>query len=120
MSLLWAQEGGYWKIVAIRIEDGSDAGIVPKNAAAQAEPSVEEPRSIAGDPAAVKAILEFYQTWIVKRNVAQASTFASQRSYQCLPHPLQRPEELDPRSPESSLGCNSRSREFHPARISRT
>ena len=36
MSLLWAQEGGYWKIVAIRIEDSSDAGIVPKNAAAQA------------------------------------------------------------------------------------
>ena len=39
MTLLWAQEGGYWKIIAIRIEDGSDAGIVPKNAAAQAEPA---------------------------------------------------------------------------------
>ncbi len=34
MSLLWAQEGGYWKIIAIRIEDGSDAGLVPNNAAA--------------------------------------------------------------------------------------
>ena len=29
MSLLWAQEGGYWKIIAIRIEDSSDAGLVP-------------------------------------------------------------------------------------------
>ena len=91
MSLLWAKEGDYWKIIAIRIEDSSDAGIVPNNAAAQAEPSVEEPRNIAGDPAAVKDITQFYQTWIVKRNVTQASNFASQRSYQCLPaHPKSR------------------------------
>ena len=87
MSLLWAQEGGYWKIVAIRIEDSSDAGIVPKNAAAQVVPSVEEPQSITGDPAAVKEITEFYQAWIVKRNVIQASAFASPRSYQCLAPP---------------------------------
>ena len=73
MSLLWTQEGGYWKIVAIRLEDGKDADIVPQKAGAQAEPAVEEPQSIAGDPAAVKAIAEFYQAWIVKRDVAQAS-----------------------------------------------
>ncbi len=87
MSLLWAQEGGYWKIMAVRIEDGSDAGIVPKNSVAQTAPAVEEPQNIAGDPAAVKDITEFYQAWIVKRNVIQASAFASQRSYQCLPAP---------------------------------
>ena len=96
MSLLWAQEGGYWKIVAIRIEDSSDAGIVPKNAAAQAVPAVEEPQSIAGDPAAVKDITEFYQTWIVKRNVIQASAFASQRSYQCLAAPSEDQKKLTP------------------------
>ena len=96
MSLLWAQEGGYWKIVAIRIEDGSDAGIVPKNAAAQAVPAVEEPRSIAGDPAAVKDITEFYQAWIVKRNVARASTFASPRSYACLAAPSEDQKKLTP------------------------
>ena len=96
MSLLWAQEGGYWKIVAIRIEDSSDAGIVPNNAAAQAVPAVEEPRSIAGDPAAVKDITEFYQTWIVKRNVIQASAFASPRSYQCLAAPSEDQKKLTP------------------------
>ena len=96
MSLLWAQEGGYWKIVAIRIEDSSDAGIVPNNAAAQAVPSVEEPQNIAGDPAAVKDITEFYQTWIVKRNVAQASAFASPRSYQCLAAPSAEQKKLTP------------------------
>ena len=83
MSLLWTEEGDYWIIIAIRIEDSSDAGLVPNNAAAQTEPSVGEPRSIAGDSAAVKDITEFYQTWIVKRNVTEASRFASRRSYQC-------------------------------------
>jgi len=83
MSLLWTEEGDYWIIIAIRIEDSSDAGLVPNNAAAQTEPSVGEPRSIAGDSAAVKDITEFYQTCIVKRNVTEASRFASRRSYQC-------------------------------------
>ena len=83
MSLLWTEEGDYWIIIAIRIEDSSDAGLVPNNAAAQTEPSVGEPRSIAGDSAALKDITEFYQTWIVKRNVTEASRFASRRSYQC-------------------------------------
>jgi hypothetical protein len=96
MSLLWAQEGGYWKIVAIRIEDGSDAGIAPKNAAAQAVPAVEEPQSIAGDPAAVKEITEFYQTWIVKRNVIQASAFASPNSYACLAAPSEDQKKSTP------------------------
>ena len=94
MSMLWAQEGGYWKIIAIRIEDGSDAGILPKNAAVPATPSVEEPQYISGDPAAVKNITEFYQAWIMKRNVAQASTFASQRSYQCLAAPSEDEKKL--------------------------
>jgi hypothetical protein len=70
MSLLWAQEGDYWKIVAGRIEDSGAAGLVPKNALAQAVPSVEELLSIAGDPAAVKVITKFYQAWIVKRDTA--------------------------------------------------
>jgi hypothetical protein len=83
MSLLWAQEAGYWKIIAIRIEDSSDAGILPKHAAVTV-PAEEEPKAIAGDPDAVKNITQFYETWIAKRDSAQASKFVSQRSYQCL------------------------------------
>ncbi len=60
MSLLWAQEGDYWKIIAIRIEDSSDRDVVPTNATAQTEPSVEEPRTIAGDPAAIKDVTQFF------------------------------------------------------------
>ena len=96
MTLLWAKEGDYWKITAIRFEDGSDADIVPRNSAGQVEPSVEEPRNIAGDPAAEKAILEFYQAWILKRDVVQASTFASPRSYECLPSPSKDQQKLTP------------------------
>ena len=96
MTLLWAKEGDYWKITAIRLEDGSDAGMVPRNAAAQGEPSVEEPQGVTGDPAAEKDILEFYQTWIVKRDVIRASTFASPRSYQCLPSPSKDQQKLTP------------------------
>jgi|HubBroStandDraft_2_1064218.scaffolds.fasta_scaffold00816_6 hypothetical protein len=95
MSLLWAQEGGYWKIVAIRIEDSSDAGILPKQAAVAAPPD-EEPKSISGDPDAVKAITQFYQTWVMKRDSAQASKFMSQRSYPCLPTPSAAQKKLPP------------------------
>ena len=96
MSLLWTQEGGYWKIVGIRLEDGKDTDIVPQKAVAKAEPSAEAPQSIAGDAAAVKAIAEFYQAWIVKRDVVQASTFASQTSYQCLAPPFKNQKSLTP------------------------
>ena len=96
MSLLWAQEGGYWKIIAIRIEDSGDAGLVPNNTANVAVPAVEEPQSIAGDPTAIKEITQFYQTWIVKRDVAQASRFASQRSYQCLAAPSEDQKKSTP------------------------
>jgi hypothetical protein len=96
MSLLWAQEGGYWKIIVIRIEDGSDAGIVPRNPATQAEPAEEEPKNIVGDPAAVKNITEFYLTWILRRDASQASQFASQRSYQCLAAPSGEQKKLTP------------------------
>ena len=96
MSLLWAQEGDYWKIIAIRIEDSSDAGLVPNNAAALVVPAEEEPRNIAGDPVSVKDITQFYQTWIVKRDVTQASSFASQRSYQCLAAPSEDQKKLTP------------------------
>lgn len=96
MSLLWTQEGGYWKITAIRLEDSGTAAFVPNSAAAQTEPSAEEPQSIAGDPTAVKAITEFYQAWILNRNAAQASGFTSKRSYQCLPTPSKDQKELKP------------------------
>ncbi len=95
MSLLWAQEGGYWKIIAIRLEDNSDLGIIPRKAIVSA-PAEEEPKSIVGDPMAVKDITDFYQTWIMKRDSARASNFASQRSLACLQAPSATEKSLSP------------------------
>jgi hypothetical protein len=45
MSLLWAEEGKYWKIVAIRLEDNNHAGITPaKTAAAPPVSEASPPR----------------------------------------------------------------------------
>jgi hypothetical protein len=38
------------------------------------------PQAIAGDPGAVKDIIDFYQFWIGRRDIVQASEFVSQRS----------------------------------------
>jgi hypothetical protein len=96
MLLVWTQERGYWKIVAIRLEDSSNAAIVPHNAAVQVEPVEKEPQKIAGDPTAVKEITEFYQAWILKRDTKQALQFLSQRSSQCLPAPTEDQKKLAP------------------------
>ena len=81
MSLLWTKEGKYWKIVAIRIDDASDAGITPETAAA---PPLSEaaPKIISGDPSAVKDITSFYQSWVGERNPAEAERYVSGRSNQ--------------------------------------
>ena len=94
MLLVWTQERGYWKIVAIRIEDSSDAAIIPHNAAVQVEPVEKEPEKIAADPTAVKDITQFYQEWILKRDTKQAMQFVSQRAYQCLPAPSEGRKKL--------------------------
>ena len=94
--LVWTQERGYWKIVAIRLEDSSDAAIIPHNAAVEVEPVEKEPQKIAPDPTAVKDITQFYQAWILKRDTKQALQFVSQRSYQCLPAPSKDQKKLAP------------------------
>ena len=96
MSLVWTQERGYWKIIAIRLEDNSDVGIIPKSAVVQVEPVEEEPQKIADDSTAVRDITEFYQAWILERDVKQALRFVSQRSYQCLAVPSEGQEKLTP------------------------
>jgi hypothetical protein len=94
MLLVWTQERGYWKIVAIRLEDSSDAAIIPHNAAVEVEPVEKEPQKIAADPTAVKDITQFYQAWIFERDTKQALQFVSQRSYQCLPAPSEDQKKL--------------------------
>src|SRR5262249_33859696 len=78
------EEGKYWKIVAIRLEDGCKAEMVPKTAATLAPVQPARPQEFVGDPNAVKDITGFYTAWLVARNPGQAAQYASQRSYTCL------------------------------------
>ena len=96
MLLVWTQERGYWKIVAIRIEDSSDAAIIPHNAAVEVEPVEKEPQKIAADPTAVRDITQFYEDWILKRDTKQALQFISQRADQCLAAPSENQKKLAP------------------------
>lgn len=65
------------KIVAIRIDDGSDAGIIPKIAGASPQLPNAEPEAISGDPKAVKDITSFYESWIGRRDPAEAARYVS-------------------------------------------
>jgi hypothetical protein len=94
MLLVWTQERGYWKIVAMRLEDSSDATIIPHNAAVEVEPVEKEPQKIAADPTAVKDITQFYEAWILKRDTKQALQFVSHRTYKCLPPPSEDQKNL--------------------------
>jgi hypothetical protein len=96
MSLLWTKEGKYWRIVAIRIDDGSDAGITPETTAAASPLPEAEPKTISGDPKAVKDITSFYEFWIGKRDPAGAARYVSERSYQCLAAPSETDKAMKP------------------------
>ena len=96
MSMLWTKEGKYWKIVAIRIDDDSDAGIIPKTATGAPQLPTAEPKAISGDPKAVKDITSFYESWIGKRDPAEATRYVSERSYPCLSAPSETEKAMKP------------------------
>ncbi|MFI5224501.1 MAG: hypothetical protein ACHQX3_09740, partial [Nitrospirales bacterium] len=95
-SLLWAAEGNYWKIVAIRMEDSNEAGLIAGKTAATSRVSEAAPAKIAGDPNAVKDITSFYQFWVEKRDTARAVRYASERSFQCLSAPSESESNVKP------------------------
>ncbi|MGB7439395.1 MAG: hypothetical protein WBR26_04545 [Candidatus Acidiferrum sp.] len=83
VNLLWVEERKYWRIVAISALDAGNADITPHR---PITPAVAEtaPERIAGDPKAIKDITDFYDSWIVKRDLAGAMSYVSERSYGCL------------------------------------
>jgi len=93
---LWAEEGKYWKIVAIRMEDSNEAGLIPGKTAAASQVLEAEPAEFAGDPNAVKDITSFYQSWVEKRDTTRAVRYASERSYPCLAMPSESEKKVKP------------------------
>jgi len=96
MSLLWAEEGRYWKVVAIRIEDGSTASILPKTASKTLSDQNTSPEDFTGDPNAVNDITDFYKSWLISRNPAEAAHYASERSYSCIGPASQAERKMKP------------------------
>jgi len=96
MSLLWAEEGKYWKIVAIRAEDSNAAGLTSTKVPIAPRVSEAEPERFSGDPNAVKDITSFYQTWVGKHDPVGALRYVSERSYECLAAPSGAEKEMKP------------------------
>ena len=82
--LLWAKEGDYWKIVAIRALDATEANITPTSETPAEVSGEAAPQNSAADPNAVRDITEFYRSWLASRDLKKAMQYISERSYACL------------------------------------
>ena len=79
LALLWAQEGGYWKIVSWQAEpEGDDA---PQLAA---PPTVAPaPARSRADAALVDAARGFLESWLIRKNYDEAFRYLSPAAYGC-------------------------------------
>ena len=79
LALLWAQEGGYWKIVSWQAEpEGDDA------------PQLATPPTVApaparsrADAALVDAARGFLESWLIRKNYDEAFRYLSPAAYGC-------------------------------------
>ncbi len=77
IALLWAKEGGYWKIVSWQTEPEPDeTPALP----AMPEPKVER---IKADLSLVQAAKDFVETWLIRKNYDAAFRYLSTKSYAC-------------------------------------
>jgi len=90
LALLWAKEGGYWKLVSYDVDPVWTRYQVPslQTATVEAAPSLPV---VAGDSQMVKAATQFLETWLVRDQVDQALQQVSGRCYDC--YNLYRDEE---------------------------
>ena len=78
VTLLWAKEDGYWKIVSWRT--GTNDGTPSPMPEPVADPG---PQRIAADPSFVRAAREFLESWLVRHSYDAAFAFLSPRSHAC-------------------------------------
>jgi len=77
VALLWAREEGYWKIVSWQTAPESDTTPVPT---APPEPKVVR---IQADLPLVRAVRDFADTWLIRKDYDAAFKVLSARSYAC-------------------------------------
>src|SRR5262249_355201 len=86
VTLLWAKDGKYWKVIAWDVEPeearpGKAPDMRQRRVAAKARP----PETLASaDPEFVRASNDFLHSWLVADNFDHAATYFSQRSNQCV------------------------------------
>jgi hypothetical protein len=80
IALLWARQGGYWKIVSWQAEPATEDDPTVKYDV----PAVTLPRATEkADPALVAAANSFLQSWIVRKDYDAAFKHLSPASYAC-------------------------------------
>jgi hypothetical protein len=77
LSLLWARENGYWKIVSW--STGGDEGAEPGPEAVPVTPVTR----VAENPAFTRAAKTFLEAWLVRQDYDAAAAFLAPASYGC-------------------------------------
>lgn len=81
MALLWAKDGGYWKIVSWQAEPIGEPGAEPD--AAPASTPAPTVASMKADPTFVTATRGFLEDWLIKKDYDTAFAYLSPKSYSC-------------------------------------
>ncbi len=99
VTLLWAKDGNYWKVVSWDVE--------PEDGKPDAAPDTRRSTTVAvapgpratGDSDFLHAANQFLHSWLVSDNFAQAALYFSPRCYACVTPYLSAGEE-EPKTPE--------------------
>jgi hypothetical protein len=78
----WHHIGQTWKIVALRIEPDAGSVVPPVVEIPTLAPSAQ-PESVSGEPEMITSALQFFQDWLIFRNIRGAVAFLAPSAYQC-------------------------------------
>lgn len=99
ITMLWAKDGKYWKIVAWDVEpEDSKLGEIPDTRRNPSSDVTAEAHA-KGDPAFLQASHAFLHSWLVTDNFASAESYFSPRCYECVNSYLG-PGEAPPKTPQ--------------------
>jgi len=81
ITMLWAREARYWKLVSYDIAAEPEEGRIPDNRARIAE---GEPTYVVADPEVVKASTTFLREWLVEKEIDRAIGYLSPSCFACV------------------------------------
>jgi hypothetical protein len=85
ITLLWAKDGKYWKVVAWEVEpEEARPGAMPDTRRRKAEAVRPAKVRAKADPALLQASHDFLHTWLVDDNYDDAANYLSSRCNECV------------------------------------